>query len=306
MGSKACLKMFDSCKSDLRDTVGVAETVEPPQSSEPTYDVCGLNVSKAHLPHTPPTPISQPRRIGLSKHPMRYLPHTLITSHLGCWRDTFHLQFNHLLAEDPSIAVFSTGQWAPVPRRWRRDAEHRGSLFPFRRLSCDAKVVFGSGWQYEVSEKVIRYWDLNDGIMLVDWHMLYSSYFARKKWKKNKKKVGEVVNRYRELEETTLKTVTGGAWGAWGYWNIHPTTRTEVALACKYEGRGYEDGLVPKKKMSGAQKLKTRVGNFVSVMKEALRKRLEKKRSKLGQQIEKLESYGGCGMNVTPGYQRLR
>ena len=276
MGSKVFLKLFCLDIPKLRDTVGVADTIEVPQLSEPTHDVNGRNVFEAHHSHAPPS-TPQPRRIGSSRHPMRYLPHTLITSHLGCWNDTFELQFNHLLIEDPSIAVFSTEQRAPIPRRWRRDAEHRTCLFPFRRLSCNAKVVVGSGWQYEVSEKVIRYWDPNVGVMLVDWHMLYNSYFARKKKTKNKKKVGEIVGRHRELKETTLRTVTGGVRRSYGDWNIHPATCAEVASICKYEGRGFENGLKPTRKMLSVQKLKIRIGSFVNVMKEALRKRLERR-----------------------------
>jgi hypothetical protein len=236
---------------------------------------------------------------------MRYLPHTLITSHLGCWRDTFHLQFNHLLAEDPSIAVFSIEQWAPVPRTWR-NGQRDICLFPITQLSCNAKVVVGSGWQYEVSKKAIRYWNSKEGIMLVDWHMLYSSYFTQANKKENRKKVGMIVERYRKWEETTLRTETGGMWSAYGQWNIHPATRSEVALVCKHEGRGFEDGLSPKRKMLGALKLRTRAGNLAKVVKEVLRKGLGKKRSKPGQRIEKLEWYRGYGVTIMPGYQMLR
>jgi hypothetical protein len=235
---------------------------------------------------------------------MRYLPHTLITSNLGCWYSTSRLQFNHLLTEDPSIAVFSTEQWAPVPRTWR-NRQRDICLFPITRLTCDAKVVVGAGWQYEVSKKAIRYWNSKEGVMLVDWHMLYSSYFTQANKTENRKTVGMIVERYRNLEGTTLRTETGGAWSTYGEWNIHPATRAEVALACKHEGRGFERGLSPKRKMRSVDKLKTRVDKLAKGVKEVLRKGLEKKWSKPGQRIEKLESYGGYGVTIMPGYQML-
>jgi hypothetical protein len=324
MGGKAFLMLL--CCLDvpmLPGIIGVAETIEPPQPFDPTCEVCGLRMSEEH-PHShapPPMPV---RRLESTKHPMRYLPHTLVTSNLGCWASTYRLHFNHLLAEDPSIAVFSVKQSAPIPSPWH-DKHRRIFLFPRKRLSCNAKVVVGSGWQYEVSKKAIRYWDPQDGVMLVDWHILYSSYFAQKDKEKNRKKVGKIVERYRKLEETTLRTETGGAWRWYGDWDIHPATRAEVALVCKYEGRGFEAGLDKKKEMLSAHELKVRLGNLVKVVKRALWTRLERKRSRLWPQIDELESYGnsygksfgkpymksygksygGCG-TMMPGYQRLR
>jgi hypothetical protein len=313
MGGKAFLKLL--CCLDipmLPEIIGVADTIEPAQSFEPNCDVCGLTMSEEHPlpqhPHAPPpTPV---RRIGSTKHPMRYLPHTLITSNLGCWHNTLRLQFNHLLAEDPSIAIFSVNQSAPIPSSWH-DKHRQICLFPITRLLGNATVVVGSGWQYGVSKKAIRYWDAEYGVMLVDWHMLYSSYFAQKNKRQNRKKVGEIVERYRKLEETTLRIETGGAWRWYGDWDIYPATRAEVALACKYEGRGFDDGLDKKEeKMLSAHELKVRLGNLVNVVKGALWTRLETKRSKLGQQIDKLESYGkyygGCDVMTMPGYQRLK
>jgi hypothetical protein len=142
--------------------------------------------------------------------------------------------------------------------------------------------------------------------MLVDWHMLYNSYFTQANKKENRKKVGKIVEQYRKLEETTLRTETGGMWGAYGQWNIHQATRSEVALVCTHEGRGFEDGLSPKRKMLSALKLRTRAGNLAKVVKEVLRKGLEKKRSKPGLRIEKLEWYRGYGVTRMPGYQMLR
>jgi hypothetical protein len=307
MGSKAFVKLFGLDKPVLRDTVGVADTMEPPQPSESTCNACGgLNTCEAYPRcsdlHTPtPTPV---RRIGFTEYPMRYLPHTLITSNLGCWYHTFRLQFNHLLVENPSIAVFSIKQSAPIPSPWH-DKRHQICLFPITRLFCNAKVVVGSRWQYEVSENAIRYWDAEDGVMLVDWHILYSSYFARAKTMKNRKKVSRIVERYRRLEETSLRTKTGGKWKSYGDWGIFPATREEVARVCKYEGHGFENGL-DKKSMLSAQELKVRLGDLVRVVKGAVWRRWETKRSKLGQQTEKLEPNGGCGTAVMPGYMRLR
>ncbi|KAF2823034.1 hypothetical protein CC86DRAFT_409806 [Ophiobolus disseminans] len=200
---------------------------------------------------------------------MTCLPHTLVTSDLGAWGRAFRLRFSHFLQEDPAIAVFSQTQDTPVPYSWRCKRAWCPNVFRFRcrvrkgvvkmRSPCIVRVIVGSRWQYKISPKSIRYWSLEAGIILVDWSDMYDDYFAKDGKRKNKQRAHAIVKKFRKLETKALINETGAHWTGYGDWNIDAPTAADVALACRFEGQGFEDGLVPLKKKMTARELKSRI-----------------------------------------------
>lgn len=160
------------------------------------------------------------------------------------------------------------------------------------RPSCTARVVVGSRWQYKVPSKVIRHWNAEGRLLLVDWPELYESYLAQERKRKNQKRTEEIVKRYRKLEERTLTTETGGLWTSYGDWEIFPATHADVALACNYEGRGFEDGLDSIKGRLSAHEVVRRLNNLAQGIREAISSRIGKKKWETGQRISKLRMPG--------------
>jgi hypothetical protein len=182
-----------------------------------------------------------------------YLSRTLINSDLGDWDQTYPLRFSHFLAEDPSIAVFSESQHAPVPAAWR----HHQARGPWRinircrwlkgriqvRSPCAVRVTVGSWWEYKISLHAVRYWSASDRMLLVDWGALYGDYFAQDRKDLHRERADDMVKRFRRLEERALVRETGGQWSSYGDWGIHQPTSADVALACRYESHSFENGL---------------------------------------------------------------
>lgn len=143
-----------------------------------------------------------------------YLPHTLITSDLGTWNHTFRLRYNYFLPEDPSIAVFSETQRAPVPSAWRgKDRGCFGLGFRYRcygccslevRSPCTARIIVGSGMHYKMPSRVIRHWNAEERLLLVDWTELYDSYFAQERKTTEKTRGTGTSKGYHRLEEGTV------------------------------------------------------------------------------------------------------
>ncbi|KAF1941385.1 hypothetical protein EJ02DRAFT_455192 [Clathrospora elynae] len=272
MRKKSFLKLFGVHKTRSRDT---DEAVEP---SEPSYrkdrDIQSTPDWTSHDPKA-----CWGKETTTSDSLTAYLPHTLITSNLGCWHHTFRLRFNRFLAEDPTIAVFSVEQWAPVSNAWRsepgrsccnlRADRQRPKLFPRARSQCTATVIVGCGLQYTISHWAIRHWNAEARLLLVDWAELYDSYFAREKSRKDKKRVNEMVQRYGNMEESTFRKVTGNIWGAYD----DAPAQDETASTCRYKVRGFENGLNLKKERWSACELNMRLKRLVEVLRGAVRRR---------------------------------
>lgn len=146
--------------------------------------------------------------------PMCHLPHTVVNSNLGSRHDTFRLQFNRFLVEDPSIAVFSVGQEAPISGVWR-DEDRRGcyglslaygwaQIFAAPRSRCNVTMSVGRHWTLGVSSEAIRYWSVQDGVILVDWGQLYENYFKQVEKTKDRQRPGRFPGRSRGHDEETL------------------------------------------------------------------------------------------------------
>jgi hypothetical protein len=182
-----------------------------------------------------------------------YLSRTLINSDLGEWDRDFRLRFSHFLAEDPSIAVFSESQHAPVPTAWRRQQARGRWRIDIRcrwlkgrlqvRSPCAVRVTVGSWWEYKISLHAVRHWSASDRMLLVDWGAMYDDYFAQDRKRSNEERADEIVKRFRRLEERTLVKETGGLWSSYGDWGIYQPTSADVALACRYEGHHFEKAL---------------------------------------------------------------
>jgi hypothetical protein len=148
-----------------------------------------------------------------------YLSRTLINSNLGEWDQSFRLHFSHFLAEDPSIAVFSESQHAPVPTAWRRQQARGRRRIDIRcrwlkgklqvRSPCAVRVTVGSWWEYKISLHAVRHWSASDRMLLVDWAAMYDNYFAQDRKNSNKERATDMVKRFRRLEEHTLVRETG-------------------------------------------------------------------------------------------------
>lgn len=138
------------------------------------------------------------------------LPHTIIISDLGTWNQTFALQFNHFLPENPSIAVFSVGQSAQVPIKWATGQGFDSCSLRFKfqwrpfflkmRLPCSAKVTVRRGWQCRVGPWAIRNWDPETGVILVDWIKVYEDYYCQYVKKKERNTAPVFAEGYRKLE----------------------------------------------------------------------------------------------------------
>jgi hypothetical protein len=174
-------------------------------------------------------------------------------------------------------------------------------FFGIVRSRCTAGVIVGSGWQYKACHKAILHWDAEAEVLLVDWIELYDSYFAQQAKSSNRKRVGEVVRRFRKLEENTLRTETGGRWSGYGDWDIYAATEAEVALTC----RGFEDSLDQRAESLSAREVKIRLKNLVKVIKEAIARRLEQKRRSVQQHIKRLAMMRDAERTRMSGYEAL-
>jgi len=182
--------------------------------------------------------VSQSNATNSHQHPMRHLPHTVITSDLGYRDHKFKLQFNRFLAEDPSIAVFSIDQEAPVSSTWRDERSRnncrlnsrygRTRLLITGRSHCNASITVGQGWSLGVSIKGIRYWNAEDGVLLVDWSQIYADYFAQAQKRLKKGKGEKVVEVDRCNERKALgSSEPEGAGNSHGDLGIFPVTRQD-------------------------------------------------------------------------------
>lgn len=117
-------------------------------------------------------------------------------------------------------------------------------------------------------------------MLLVDWSDMYDDYFSQDKKKSNQKRVQAIVRRFGKHEERTLIRETGGLWSSHGDWDIHQPTAADVALACRYEGRGFENGLdSPKQKMS-LHELGVRLKNLTTALKDVASAKIVRKGGK--------------------------
>ncbi|RAR01455.1 zinc ion binding protein [Stemphylium lycopersici] len=193
------------------------------------------------------------------------------------------LQFNRFLTEDPSLAVFSVGQEAPVSDSWRDDGRRLGcgwsGLFSSKRSQCHAAATVGSYWPFGLSNRAVLYWNAEDKVILLDWSKLYSEYFAQARSPKNKRRIERIVQRYRDLDAENMRKDTDGRWSSYGDWDIYPATHSEIAMACRYEGplSDFEDRLDPKKERFSAHEMMLRVGDRLVAVGEAIRKRVDGK-----------------------------
>lgn len=234
-----------------------------------------------HVCRTKTKPATRPATIY--GYPMCYLPHTVIASDLGSRNCVFQLQFNRFLTEDPSLAVFSVGQEAPVSDSWRDDGRRLGcgwsGLFSSKRSQCHAAATVGSYWPFGLSNRAVLYWNAEDKVILLDWSKLYSEYFAQARSPKNKRRIERIVQRYRDLDAENMRKDTDGRWSSYGDWDIYPATHSEIAMACRYEGplSDFEDRLDPKKERFSAHEMMLRVGDRLVAVGEAIRKRVDGK-----------------------------
>lgn len=118
----------------------------------------------------------------------------------------------------------------------------------------------------------VRRWDSAARILLLDWNTLYEEYFELEGRLCNKKRVHEIVKTFVKLEQQTLITETGAWWSSYGDWDLQQPTAADVALACRYEGRGFEEDLSPLQRRLTAHELRVRLRNLVLVLKEILSK----------------------------------
>jgi hypothetical protein len=138
---------------------------------------------------------------------MPFLPHTFVTSNLGTQDEVFQLYFSHFLTGDPSIAVFSSSQYA-APTEWqphRVNMRHgcRPNHLNVRQV-CTVSVIVGLGCQHDVSMTSIHHWDPAwGGMLLVDWEAMYEDYFARERMKKNKERALKIMKGYRWKRDRT-------------------------------------------------------------------------------------------------------
>ncbi|KAK1917902.1 hypothetical protein P3342_000620 [Pyrenophora teres f. teres] len=230
---------------------------------------------------------SQSSAIKFHQYPLRYLPHTVIRSDLGYRDHKFKLQFNRFLAEDPSIAVFSVDQEAPVSSTWRdeRSRNHcrlsskygRARLLLTGRSHCNATITVGNEWPFRVSMKGIRYWNVEDGVLLVDWGQLYASYFARTEKRLNRRKDGEDIEVDRSMERNMLESDSEEARKTCGDCGIVPAAHEELVMAHKHTVQGIHSSFrwtrvqqdsqgangVVKKQVDERWKIHKRVESFV-------------------------------------------
>ena len=232
---------------------------------------------------------------------LTYLPHTLITSDLGTWGCTSILRFSHFLPEDPSIAVFSEAQGTPVPDEWQRTRSLCPRMLKFRcrlrngglqvRSPCTIRVIVGSRWQYKICPSSIRHWSAEKGLLLVDWNGMYDDYFLKDGKRKNKKRAREIVKKFRKLETKALLNETGARWTGYGDWDIETPTAADVALACRYEGQGFENDRVPLSKKMTVRELGVRFRQVTDGLREVIGRRVAKQKWKMR---VRLKSMHGC------------
>jgi hypothetical protein len=115
-------------------------------------------------------------------------------------------------------------------------------------------------------------------MLLVDWSDMYDDYFAQDTKKSNRRRAHAIVRRFRKLEEKTLVRETGALWSSYGDWDIQEPTAADVALACRYEGRGFENGLDPLKKNMSLHELGVRLKNLSKTLEEIIAKRVARER----------------------------
>jgi hypothetical protein len=168
------------------------------------------------------------------------IPYMSITSDLGVWDQTYHLQFSHFLVDDPSLAVFSRSQGAPIPVTWRSfrvcpcwrsyfRCRWKGCRFQVRR-PCIARVVIGSRGRHKLPPKAIRCWSAADGFMLADWDELCQDYFGRERINTNTSRSNEAASDLYEIEGRRILTETGA---------LGPTQRSSPTIpACVREEYG--------------------------------------------------------------------
>lgn len=230
-------------------------------------------------------------------YPMCYLPHTIITSDLGSPDGNYQLEFNRFLSEDSDLAVFSLGQEAPVSDTWQEDQRGAGCfsrIFCAGASRCSAMASVGSYWPFGLSNRVIRYWNVDDGVIIVDWGKMYNDYFTQAKSCKNKRRIERIVRRFRELEAERLRMDTEGRWVLYGDRDIFPATHAEIAMACRYEGprSNFENRYDPKKDRMSPHELALRIGDSIYSASEVIKRRDGK--TKLFDGDEKAECPQGC------------
>ena len=263
------LKMFSSNKAGPEFSDHFCNMCRRTTESTPSRNsnVCGSGTTTSH------------------RRPMCHLPHTMINSNLGSRHHTFRLQFNRFLVEDPSIAVFSVEQEAPILSVWRGDnrrgfcglgtAYEWAQLFTTSRSRCNVTMSVGQHWTLVVSNEAIRYWSVQDGIILVDWGQLYESYFKQVKKTKNRQRFSDPSCGH---DEDTL-----------------PNRTRERVLRIDPE---------PSIARSTAYELSTRFSHGLRVVRDAIRSRVGEGRSRISGE----EGFALARVPImwtNPSYQRL-
>jgi len=214
--------------------------------------------------------------------PVAHLPHTIINSNLGCRNHTFRLQFNRFLVEDPTVAVFSVEQEAPISSVWR-DEDRRSCygwarIFSASRSRCNVTMSVGQHWTLGVSNKSIRYWNMEEGVILVDWGQLYDSYFKQLKTKNQERSIAFAEQDYGQDEDL-------------------PPNRTMQRVSRTHHS--------PATANSTAHEIGTRFSNGLRVVRDAIRSRVGDGRPR-GTGRERIALSRVPLMWTNPSYQRLR
>jgi len=149
------------------------------------------------------------------------------------------------------------------------------------RSPCIVRVIVGCRWQYKISAKSIRHWSAEAGLLLIDWNDMYDDYFAQDSKEKNKKRAHEIVKKFRKLETKALVNETGAHWTGYGDWDIEAPTAADVALACRFEGQGFENGLAPLKKKITAREYGVRFKQVTNGLKEVIARRVAREKWKI-------------------------
>jgi hypothetical protein len=118
-------------------------------------------------------------------------------------------------------------------------------------------------------------------LLLIEWNTMYDDYFAKARRKKNQKRIHETVKNFHRLEKKTLVTETGALGKTYGDWDIHTPTDADVALACRYEGHGFEQGLTHLEDGVSDREVRSLMRQLYNALKTELDRRIAKKKKPL-------------------------
>lgn len=130
---------------------------------------------------------------------------------------------------------------------------------------------------------------------------MYEDYFTRDSNKKNRKRAHGIVKKFRKLEINALVNETGALWTGYGDWDIDAPTAADVALACRFEGQGFEEGLAPLKKKMTARELKSRLKQVTDALKELVSRQVAKQKWKFRVKLRSLGIIGKMKRSKSSG-----